>query len=70
VRSLAFCPDGRTLASTSGEVKLWQAATGRQLAAFTDDTIWSLAWAPRRLLLAGGGGKGAITLWDAGPTGP
>jgi WD40 repeat protein/serine/threonine protein kinase len=71
VHSVAFSPDGRTLASTSGEVKLWQAATGRELAAFTDrGTIYSVAWAPGRLLLAGGGKDGAITLWDAGATGP
>ncbi len=49
VWSVAFSPDGKTIASTSGgtlgnpgELKLWDAATGRELASLKE--AWSIRW--------------------------
>jgi WD40 repeat protein len=70
VQTLAFSPDGRTLASTSTEMKLWQTATGRELATLAaPGAVFCAAWSPRGQVLAGGGSldlrHGAITLWNA-----
>ena len=68
VASVAFSPDGRTLASAGGEAKLWQTATGRELNSLAPrgDRVWSIAWARRGHRLVGGCGSGAIKIWDAG----
>jgi WD40 repeat protein len=68
--SLAFSPDGKLLASGShsgpGALRLWEVATGNQLAALPQDkeSVWSLAFTPDGATLASGGYDGAITLWD------
>jgi dipeptidyl aminopeptidase/acylaminoacyl peptidase len=74
VHSLAFTPDGKTLATTSlddATVKLWEVATGKERAvlkgvmhgnsspAFTSDGS---------ILAAGGPKEGTVVLWDL-PTG-
>ncbi len=70
VLSLAFSPDGGTLAAgnTGGEIHRWSVATGRALPGpirhGTLD-IWALAFSPDGRLLASGGGDGRVALWDA-----
>ena len=65
VGSVAFSPDGTTLASGAGrEIKLWDVATGRNIA-----TLWhtngvsSVSFSPDGTTLASGSGRG-IKLWD------
>jgi hypothetical protein len=74
VRSLAFSPDGRTLASASGygfynvagEVKLWDPATGREKAALTGHPapVHAVAFSPDGRRLATGGVDMTIRVWD------
>jgi WD40 repeat protein len=76
VRSVAFSPDGRLLASGScgkfenniycvqGEIKLWDVATGSLVRTLSGHTSWvnSVAFSPDGRLLASGSGE--IKLWD------
>ena len=68
VRSVAFSPDGRTLASGSWDntIKLWEVATGREarsLAGHTGDAC-SVAFSPDGRTLASGSSDNTIKLWD------
>ncbi|OPG09858.1 WD40 repeat domain-containing protein [Microbispora sp. GKU 823] len=77
-RSLAFSPDGRTLAGGSdlGEVRFWDVRgwTPVKGASLTHDSrVTSLAYSPDGSLLAVAGESGRIRLWSAAarrPTGP
>jgi WD40 repeat protein len=79
VRSVAFSPDGKTLASGSGDfespfaghdppgqIKLWDVATGRNIANLTGHAklVFSVAYSPDGKTLASGSYDQTIKLWD------
>jgi WD40 repeat protein/energy-coupling factor transporter ATP-binding protein EcfA2 len=70
VTSLAFRPDGRTLASAGadGTVQVWDARTHRQLGkplTGHTDAVRSLAFSRDGRMLASAGADGTVRLWDA-----
>jgi WD40 repeat protein len=68
VNSVAFSPDGKTLASGSEDhtIKLWEVTTGRVLRTLTghSDGVNSVAFSPDGKRLASGGDDKTIKLWD------
>ncbi|MET9180762.1 trypsin-like peptidase domain-containing protein [Kitasatospora aureofaciens] len=68
VNSVAFSPDGRTLAAASGDkaVLLWDAATGATRTPLTGHTaaVSSVAFSPDGRTLATGSGDQTVRLWD------
>ena len=72
VNTVAFSPDGTTVASTSGgwgdnTVHLWDAVTGEPKGTLTghEDVINSVTFSPDSSALATGSWDGTIRLWDA-----
>jgi len=68
VNSVAFSPDGRTSLSCSGDqtVKLWDIATGKELASFTghEAEVFTVAFSPDGRTALSGGYDGRLILWD------
>jgi WD40 repeat protein len=69
VLSLAFSPDGSTLAAalTGNWVKLWDVHTRQRIAVLEGHTgsASAVAWSPDGRTLASGGGDRTVRLWNA-----
>src|SRR5687767_11399814 len=69
VFSVAFSPDGATLASGSGDgsVRLWDVASRRQLGSpltGNSNAVGSVAFSPDSKTLASGSADSSVRLWD------
>ena len=72
---LTYSPDGKTLATSSRDdlgkdttIQLWDAVTCKHKTTLTTEhfgTIYSIAFSPDGHILAGGGRRGEVCIWDA-----
>ena len=68
VLSVAFSPDGETLAAAGDGLAFWDIASGQKISGLTGDTrgIFSVAFSPTRALVAVGYSDGRVGLGDLG----
>ncbi|MCT7984068.1 WD40 repeat domain-containing protein [Laspinema sp. A4] len=68
VNSIVFSPDGKTLASSSGDktIKLWNVETGEEIHTLAghQDKVWSIAFSPDGKTLASSSYDKTIKLWN------
>ncbi|MEA5518209.1 CHAT domain-containing protein, partial [Limnoraphis robusta] len=69
VRAVSFSPDGKLLATASGDntVKLWDASTGKEIKTLTGHTnsVNGVSFSPDGKTLATASGDNTVKLWDA-----
>ena len=69
VNSVAWSPDGKTLAFGSGDstIHLWDASFGALLRTLEGHTysVYSVAWSPDGKTIASGSADNTIRLWNA-----
>ena len=67
VFDVAFSPDGKTLASTDGTVRLWNLSTGQEIRNLVgrDAELDAVAWSPDGHRLATAGSDGVVVVWNA-----
>lgn len=67
IEAIAYSADGRYVATGSSDrtIKIWEAATGRELRALNGNTgLKALAYSPDGRTLASSGNDGKVRLWD------
>lgn len=66
VNSVAWSPDGKRLATTSGKIiKIWNGETGQLLEEWSSSSeVLGISWHPSGTKLAWGSGNKTISIWD------
>jgi eukaryotic-like serine/threonine-protein kinase len=69
VETLAWSPNGKRIASGSGDktVQVWDATTGGHAFTYRDHAgeVWAVAWSPDGQRIASGGVDNTVQVWDA-----